>query len=678
MRAGTDGAAGRPSPQDGSTTLRRLIFGMLVLIAGNVGAATDLVLHPDISYFDSEHLIVGGITATILIFLFVALEVFLVRSQQFGTTLHRREERYRSIVQMAMDGFWLLNPAGQLLEVNEAYCQMSGYGVPELLATRLADLEAADSPESLTAHLPKIAGGGSVRFESTLRHKDGSFFPVAMNAQYRSDEGGQVAVFIQDIGPRKQAEKVAQERESLLATTLSSTVDGILVVDNDGKTILTNQRFADLWEIPPDILATGSDQAMLEYVLNELIDPDAFLQKVQLLYASNDVDMDTLHFKNGRILERYSLPLLLGGSHAGRVWSFRDVTERTRAEIALVESKALLKAIVDGTTDAVYVKDLDGRYQLFNKAAARFTGRSEAEVLGKDDTALFAPDEVAAIRERERGAMQGAAPGSYEETVSLPGGPPMTFWTTVGPIVDPAGRTVALFGVSRDITARKAGEKRLQALLHEKEALLREVHHRVKNNLQVVTSMLRLESARSQHPDTRTVLGEMQGRVRSMALLHEAIHRSGTFAAVDLGSYLQRVATEAFRALACSPGTVRLRLELTPVPVVMDQAMPCGLLVNELLANALEHGFPDGQSGEVLIELQPAAEDGHWELRVSDTGVGLPANFDVRRSDSLGLQLVADLAKQLGGTLAIGPTPAAAFTVTFPVHHKHPLPLDAV
>ncbi len=476
---------------------------------------------------------------------------------------------------------------------------------------------------------------------------------------------------------RKRVEVQARERETLLATTLASTVDGILVVDDNGKTILTNRRFAELWEIPPALLESANDPAMLEYVLGELVDPDAFLRKVKLLYGSDDVAMDTLQFKNGQVLERYSLPLRSGGRHLGRVWSFHDITERQKADTALLESRALLKAIVDGTTDAVYVKDLDGRYKLFNHAAVRFTGKTEAEVLGKDDFAIFPSDEAKTVMAREQEPFLEVAPRSYEETVTFANGQPMTFWTTSGPIVGPDGKPVAIFGVSRDITARKAAEARLQEMVQEKEALLKEVHHRVKNNLQVIASLLRLESARSEHPDTRSVLGEMQGRVRSMALLHEALNRSGTFAAVDLGGYLQRLATESFRALVAAPGAVQLRLNLASVSVEMDQAMPCGLLVNELIANTLEHGFPDGCTGEVLIELQPMAENSNWQLRVSDTGVGLPTDFEARRSRSLGLQLVGDLAGQLGGTLRVGPGPDAVFTVTFPVHYK-PLSPNAV
>jgi two-component sensor histidine kinase len=196
--------------------------------------------------------------------------------------------------------------------------------------------------------------------------------------------------------------------------------------------------------------------------------------------------------------------------------------------------------------------------------------------------------------------------------------------------------------------------------------LLNEVHHRVKNNLQVVTSLLRLEAGRADNEHTQSVLVEMQGRIRSMAMVHEALYRSGTFASVDLHSYIQQVATAAFRAQVRNTGAVRLVLNLEPVRASLDQATPCGLLVNELVSNCLKHAFAPGAHGEVQIALQPATPP-LWCLRVSDTGVGLPGDFEARRAQSLGLQLVSDLAGQLHGTLTVEAGPGASFCVCFPV-----------
>jgi PAS domain S-box-containing protein len=214
-----------------------------------------------------------------------------------------------------------------------------------------------------------------------------------------------------------------------------------------------------------------------------------------------------------------------------------------------------------------------------------------------------------------------------------------------------------------DITQREATEQALQASLNEKEALLKEVHHRVKNNLQLITSLIRLEVGRSDQAEVKGVLGEMQGRIRSMALLHESLYREGSFASVDLSRYIGQLASQIFSANLSRNAPIELRLELAAVSAGLDQAIPCGLLVNELITNSLKHGFPQGRAGSVTVALRPAQDVSNWRLSVSDTGVGVPEDFESRRQNSLGLQLASGLANQLGGELSV--ESGASFAVSF-------------
>ena len=215
-----------------------------------------------------------------------------------------------------------------------------------------------------------------------------------------------------------------------------------------------------------------------------------------------------------------------------------------------------------------------------------------------------------------------------------------------------------------DMTAQRKSVEALNALVKDKNALLREVHHRVKNNLQVISSLLRLDARKSAQPDVKTALTEMNWRIRSMALLHESLYRADHYASVDLAVYLRQLATEAARSMIGPSSKVTLALDLCPVTVNLDQATPCGLIVNELISNALKHGFAQGGSGTVNIRLLRTNES-EVQLSVSDNGVGLPLNFEFRRAGSLGLQLISDLAQQMGATLDIGPPPVANFCLTF-------------
>lgn len=216
--------------------------------------------------------------------------------------------------------------------------------------------------------------------------------------------------------------------------------------------------------------------------------------------------------------------------------------------------------------------------------------------------------------------------------------------------------------LNEELTERRRAEEALAASPREKDDLLKEVHHRVKNNLALIISLMRLEAGRHPSEQTRAVLDEMQGRIRSVVLLNEALYRTESYSRVRLADYLRQIATHLFQAQKRSSGGVQLALNLAPVGVEARLAIPCGLIVNELVTNSLKYAFPNDRAGEIRIDLERTG--GVATLRISDNGVGLPDDFSTRRSQSLGLQLVSDLGRQLGGPLEVGP--GATFTISFP------------
>lgn len=217
-----------------------------------------------------------------------------------------------------------------------------------------------------------------------------------------------------------------------------------------------------------------------------------------------------------------------------------------------------------------------------------------------------------------------------------------------------------LADLSRDLAQANAD---LAHGVRERESLLKETHHRVKNNLALIASLMRIEARRSSVPETRAALKEMEARVHSVVLLNETLYKTANYAQVNLSDYLRQIATHVFEAHAPRIGGVRLELELEPLQLETSQAIPCGLIANELLTNSLKHGFPHGRSGEVRLSLRREGND-EVRLGVSDTGIGLPDGFVAGKSGSLGLSLADDLARQLGGRFEVGPGPA--FSVIFP------------
>jgi PAS domain S-box-containing protein len=216
----------------------------------------------------------------------------------------------------------------------------------------------------------------------------------------------------------------------------------------------------------------------------------------------------------------------------------------------------------------------------------------------------------------------------------------------------------------RDITERKAAEDRLQASLSEKEVLLREVHHRVKNNMQVISSLLNLQSRRIQDPDVLEMFRESQRRIRSMALIHERLYQSSDLARIEFSQYLRNLATHLFHSYQVSSDRVRLRLDTEEVFLNINTAIPCGLIVNELVSNALKHGFPEGRRGEVAVELHRVAGDG-YVIRVSDDGLGFPPELDYRRTETLGMQIINTLVNQLDAEIELVRDKGTEFVISF-------------
>ena len=216
--------------------------------------------------------------------------------------------------------------------------------------------------------------------------------------------------------------------------------------------------------------------------------------------------------------------------------------------------------------------------------------------------------------------------------------------------------------VGIDITERKLAEAQIQASLREKEVLLQEIHHRVKNNLQVISSLLDLQSQQLEESAMLEVFRESQNRVKSMALVHEKLYQSKNFAKINFAEYTESLVKYLFKAYELHSGNITLELYIDEVTLNIDTAIPCGLIINELVSNALKYAFPDNRAGTISISLHSGANH-HFTLIIKDDGVGLPRDWDFKNAKSLGLQLVKVLTKQLKGTIEIDRSRGSQFRV---------------
>jgi two-component sensor histidine kinase/response regulator of citrate/malate metabolism len=461
------------------------------------------------------------------------------------------------------------------------------------------------------------------------------------------------------------------EDEDLLAEALALKLE-FLGYRSIGRTSFAEEAITMAGALQPDLvlmdifLAGDMDGITAALAIKEGYDiPVVFLSS----FSSEElVDRAKLTDPFGYILKPFSerelrivIDMALYKHHADARLKYSDsfgraILDSVSAEIAVLDTNGIIIGVNQAWLD-------------FAKESKRASGRFLADTgIGQNYLTVCSSvkidDESHKIAEGIHAVLDGSMANFNQEYPCDT--PTERRWFNVS--VTPLGAMRQGVVVSHtDITERKRIEIALSETLLEKEALLKEVHHRVKNNLQVIFSLLGLEAGRSTQSATTSVLHDMQSRVRTMGLLHESLYRSSAFSSLDLGTYLKQLSTQVFRMMCLRADLVCLELDLASVTIGMDQATPCGLLVNELISNSLKHGFPDGNGGEVRVQLHLIDGTDQVHLKVSDTGIGLSADFEEKRQHSLGLQLAFDLAKQVGGELLISTVPQLSFELTFAI-----------
>ena len=474
-------------------------------------------------------------------------------------------------------------------------------------------------------------------------------------------------------------DEIRQRRQSdeLLTRTLASIRDGVIVVNVDGMLTYMNLAAAHLLKCPAEQSA-GLHVASLF----TLIDPDTGMPE-------NWVDGppwtgSPLTTEELRLRRRDGSEISIGLSAAplrnglesvrGVVLTLRDDTERRRADA--IEQR--MAALVNSAEDAILVKTLDGIIESWNPGAEHLLGYRADEIIGQSITRLIPEErekEESLIIERIR---NGESVASFETVRRRKDGSLVNVSLRISPVRDRSGAIVGASKIMRDITERKAYVEQLRTLnaelqslvaartaqLSERDAMLQEIHHRVKNNLQVISSLISMQSRAIVDSATKIALRQCQSRVETMAQIHEMLYQSADYGSVPFWKYAKMLTTRIVSASGISPDNISISHDMSAVSLPVDKAIPCGLILNELVSNALRHAFPSSR-GAIGIELRQVSEDG-IVLAVSDDGIGLAPEFDPAKASSLGLQLVVTLTGQLDGRLEIVRQPGTTFRIIFP------------
>jgi PAS domain S-box-containing protein len=346
-----------------------------------------------------------------------------------------------------------------------------------------------------------------------------------------------------------------------------------------------------------------------------------------------------------------------------------DITERRVAEEALTESERIFRAIFDESSAFMGLMNADGTIVKLNRSYLDFCGiANEAEVSGLPLWQIPCWAHSEEMREKMKSATTAAAGGEFvrfEATNRSMDGSLHYLDFSLKPVVDESHSVVLLIPEGHDITERKLLQEEVGRALQEKEMLLKEIHHRVKNNIQVIASLLNMQSRTTDDVHIRDVLREAQNRVKSIALIHEKLYQSRSLDHIDYNDYLQKISRHLYESYGISPRVVVMNIRAENISLHIDKAIPCSLIINELLSNAFKHAFPEGRKGNIWIDIRQAGDTLVVEYR--DDGIGLPGGISLEHAETLGMRLLYGLTKQLDGTIELRSCEGTCITITFPV-----------
>ncbi|WP_242442722.1 histidine kinase dimerization/phosphoacceptor domain -containing protein [Magnetospirillum sp. 15-1] len=338
------------------------------------------------------------------------------------------------------------------------------------------------------------------------------------------------------------------------------------------------------------------------------------------------------------------------------------------ADTALRKSEERFRRVVEAAPNAMVMVNAAGVIEMVNAQAERVFGYAREEMLGQSVEILVPdrfrhahPDLRATFNVDPRSRPMGAG---RDLNARRKDGSEFPVEIGLNPIDTEDGPMVLSAIV--DISDRKQKEEKIRAALREKEILLGEIHHRVKNNLQIVDSLLDLQLSKLDDPVVAGMLRDSQSRIRSMVLIHQTLYQSKDFARVDFAAFLDSLIPTLVASYGLDSNRITLSLEVKDVQLPLSTAIPCGLIVNELVTNVFKHAFPDGRSGGIWVSLA-GTEDNQVDLSVSDDGIGLPSDLELENATTLGLQLVCLLADQVGGSIRIERASPTRFRLRFPI-----------
>lgn len=620
-------------------------------------------------------------------------------------TLGKTAEKYKLLVECSSDMIFIVDLRGNFLFTNKAFKKCLGFSGEEIKKINGFSLvHPADLARVKEQFTLLVEGKHVDNMEYRYKTKNGSYVYLSNNATPIFDSSGNViAAFgaTRDIQQKKRIEQDLQKLNEELESKIDQRTKELLILNDQlSREIIRHKQAQESLQKSEEKYRTLVENAMDGiYILGpegfEYVNPafeKIFGFKAEEVYDKKFNFLDFIHPEDkDMMLEKeearkkgkknpvsYTFRAItktqelkhvevdtipLPGEKLRILGILRDVTERKITERALRESEEKFKNLAEKSPNMIFINQ-NGRLVYVNKICEEIMGYKIEEFYSPNFEFLniLAPESREEAKKSFNRHLRSKDINPLEYTIITKKGKRIEALVTTKLILY-KGKS-AILGIVTDISKRKRTEEQLKKALNDNNILLREIHHRVKNNMQIISSLLRLQARNIKNKKLHEAFKSCQNRIRSMALIHEKFYKSEDLARIELDRYIHDVAIHLLQTYGIDQDAIRLNMEMEVVHLDINKAVSLGLIINELLSNALRHAFPDNTKGEIHIQLRKIF-DSKIELIISDNGVGIPEDIDFSNTPSLGMLLVNDLVRQIDGQIDLKREGGTSFKIAF-------------
>ncbi|MDO8869679.1 MAG: PAS domain S-box protein [Methanobacteriaceae archaeon] len=579
-------------------------------------------------------------------------------------TLQKSEKKFRDLVENINDVIFTINPEGYITYISPTIEQITSYKTNELIGQNFTIFVHPNDISDLFDSLKNTLAGKLKPTEFRVLDKDGTVLYIRTSSRPIIKQSQTIGVtgVISDVTERIKFEKALKKSEIKYRTIFEHTGTATAIIDEDTTLSLVNAEFEILSGYSKEELE--NNKSWTEFVAEDDLERMKNYHALRRTKASiAPLNYEFQFIDRNKNIKNVLITVVLFPDSQKSLASLIDITDRKKAELKIKEQFNFLQHLIDSINLPIFYKDINGVYDGCNQAFEEYLGLQKENIIGKTVYDI-APKELAdKYYQMDNDLFQKLGFQVDEAPVKYADGTTHFVVFNKTTYNDTTGNLAGLIGIMVDISERKQSEDKIKKALEEKEMLLKEIHHRVKNNLMVISSLLNIQSKYIKDKEALGIFKESQNRAKSMALIHERLYRSSDLKRINFGDYIRTLSIDLFHTYIIDPSLIKLNMDVDDLMVDINTTVPLGLIVNELITNSMKHAFPDGRNGEITIGFHKNNDE--FILSVKDNGIGFPEGLDFRQTKSLGLQLVNSLTEQIDGEIELNKTNGTCFKIIF-------------